>query len=148
VRATRCSWSVTRKWGRAASAACAALLLIATPAGASSGKYFVKVTLPPQWAHGQPGIIKVVGVAPPKAPYTSELVVYGTRLGCLRSGWAFLDRKDLSDQGYIVGAGVYSKYHVVSAKDTPPPADVHNICAYLMTVPSHATIARESIHWK
>ena len=90
----------------------------------------------------------ITGVAPPKAPYTSSLIVYGTKLGCLSSGWALLGRSDLSAQGYIVGAGVYSSYHVVSAKDTPPPADIHNICAYLMTVTTHATIAKETIHLK
>lgn len=132
----------------AALASCAAALLVATSAGATGGRYFVKVTLPAQWAHGRPGVMTIVGVAPPKAPHTSELVVYGTSLSCLSSGWAFLGRADRSEQGYIVGAGVYSKYRVVSAKDTPPPAYVHNICAYLMTVISHATIARESIHWK
>ena len=133
---------------RAALAACAAMLLIAPTAGASGGKYSVKVTLPPQWRHGEPGIITVAGIAPPRSPYTSSLIVYGTRLGCLPSGWAFLGRNDRSAQGYIVGAGVYSNYHAVSARDAPPPADVHNICAYLMTVTSHATIARVSIPWK
>lgn len=135
-----------RAW--AGLAACAAAMLLATTAAPSGGKYFIRVTLPPQWAHGRPGIMTIVGVAPPKAPYTSNLVVYGTKLGCLSSGWAFLGRKDLSAQGYIIGAGVKSKYHVISAKDPPPPADIHNICAYLMTVTTHATIARQTIRWK
>jgi hypothetical protein len=137
-----------RAFASAALTACAAGLLVATTVAAASGKYSVKVTLPPQWAHGKPGILTIVGVAPPKAPYTSELVVYGTRLDCPRSGWAFLGRKDPSAQGYIIGAGVSSTYRVVSARDTPPPADVHTICAYLMTVTTHATIARQAIHWK
>ena len=136
------------RWPWAALATIAAVLLVSAAAGASGVKSSVKVTLPPQWAHGQPGIMTIVGVAPPKAPYTSELVVYGTRLGCIPSGWAFLGRNDRSEQGYIVGADVSSAYHVVSAKDTPPPSDVHHICAYLMTVTSHATIASESIPWK
>jgi hypothetical protein len=135
-----------RAW--AVSAVCAASLPAVAAAGASGGTYSIKVTLPPGWAHGKPGIMTIVGVAPPKAPYTSSPVVYGTRLGCLASGWAFLGRKDPSAQGYILGAGVSSRYHVVSANDTPPPPDVRNICAYLMTVTSHATIAKETIHWK
>jgi hypothetical protein len=108
----------------------------------------VKIELPAEWAHGQPGTIELTGVAPPKTPYTSSLVLYATSLSCSPDGWAFLGKKDPLEVGYVLGAGVYSKFRWVDRNVMPPKAGDRHLCAYLMTVTTHATIARASVMWR
>jgi hypothetical protein len=131
---------------RVAALAAASLTLLAAPA--SAGSYSVKIELPRQWAHGQRGAITLVGVAPPKAPYTSSLVLYATKLTCLPSGWAFLGRHDLSAEGYVLGAGVFSRFTYRDPNVPPPKAGDRHLCAYLMTVTTHATLARATLNWR
>jgi hypothetical protein len=123
-----------------------ALLVVA--AAAAGGGYSVKIELPAQWAHAQAGMIKLVGVAPPKAPYTSSLVLYAARRDCLASGWTFLNKQDDSYEGYVVGAGVASKFTYIDGNKVLPPAAGDHLCAYVMNVVTHATVARASLTWK
>lgn len=129
----------------AGAAALAVLVLCAT---ASAGAYRVKIVLPPQWAHGGRGTITLSGVAPPKAPYTSSLVLYATKLNCLASGWAFLGRNAVGDEGYVLGAGVASRFTYRDRNVPSPRSGAHRFCAYLLTVTDHRTIARATATWK
>jgi hypothetical protein len=130
------------------TAVAVSIALLAAAGSAAGGPYSVKIELPPQWAHGQPGMIRLVGVAPPKAPYTSTVIFYGATRECLASGWAFLGKQDRSYKGYVVGANVVSRFTYVDRALNPPPPAGYHLCAYVMNSASHVTVARAEMTWK
>ena len=98
-----------------------ALVATAFAAAATAGSYSIHVIVPPQWRHGEVGTVKVVGVAPPKAPYSSSLIVTATKLACNQQPRHNSPEKDPTFVGYVLGGAVSGHFTISIHTYRPRP---------------------------